>query len=797
MSDCYLHGIIYNEARLYKNSQFNVKNRRELPLGRIFSFRMPSLYNLIMFRTLFCFTLFLTLGNVLNARHIVGGEIFYECLGPGSAADTRNYKLTMKIYRDCAGNGAEFDNPAQIGVYSLINGVYKFVSLRTISHGEISELEFVENPCLILPQNVCVQETAYFINLSNLPIIAGSYIVSWQRCCRNNTINNINAPNNTGATYTIEITEEAQRTCNNGPKFNEFPPIGICANDPINFDHSATDPEGDEIVYEFCAPLQGGGPLGVNNSNEQTLCEGITPDPRNCLPPYHDVVFNAPTYSATNPLGVTSTMSINPLTGFISGYPTLTGQFVVGICVREYRNGILLSILRRDFQFNVVNCEASVEASIQSDAVVNGKEFILNSCGNNTITFINESTIEQFIKTYRWTFDINGTTVQRTTRDATITFPGVGNYKGIMIVNEGEQCGDTAYINVNVFPTIKADFEFTYDTCIGGPVSFKDKSVTQAQSLTGWKWDFADNETSTVRNPNHLYQIPGLFPVELISTDNNQCSDTVVKDLSYFPVPPLIIIKPTKYIACVPEKITFTNLSVPIDETYDIKWDFGDGEFGDEISPMHEYKTEGVFDVKVEITSPIGCYTSSTFPNLITMEPSPVADFSYTPEVINSLNPVAVFTDLSQRANGWYWDFGGEGRSFVRNPTYTFLDTGRAEIMQVVFHPNGCTDTLTKTIDIEPVVQFFLPNAFTPNYDGKNEIYRPGGLSEGVSFYSFSIWSRWGELLYETNNPEEGWNGLKHNTGQEMPVGVYLCTLQYRDARSREFELQEFVTLVR
>ncbi|MBK9104186.1 MAG: hypothetical protein IPL92_06345 [Saprospiraceae bacterium] len=173
--------------------------------------------------------------GISNARHIVGGEIYYNCLGPGSLTDTRNYRMTMKIYRDCASNGADFDNPARIGVYSHVNGVYTFVKMLNVNHGFVTSLEAQENPCLILPPNVCVEETSYFINLNNLPLIAGSYIVSWQRCCRNNTITNIVAPNNTGATYTIEVTEEAQRTCNNGPQFINFPPIGICVNDPLNF----------------------------------------------------------------------------------------------------------------------------------------------------------------------------------------------------------------------------------------------------------------------------------------------------------------------------------------------------------------------------------------------------------------------------------------------------------------------------------------------------------------------------------------------------------------------------------
>ncbi|HJW29163.1 MAG TPA: hypothetical protein VJ508_07905, partial [Saprospiraceae bacterium] len=286
---------------------------------------------------------FLATALELKAKHIVGGEIYYECLGPGSLPDTRNYKLTMKIYRDCASDGANFDNPARIGVYSYINGVYAFVKVLNVNHGSVTDVESIADPCLILPPNVCVEETSYIINLNNTPIIAGSYIVSWQRCCRNNSITNIIAPNNTGATYMIEITQDAQNTCNDGPRFNSFPPIGICTNEALNFDHSASDPEGDQIVYEFCAPLRGGGPLGVDNPNQTNDCDGITPDPRNCLPPYDDVTFNAPNYSAASPLGIGSSITINPVTGLITGTPKLTGQFVVGVCVKEFRNGVLMS----------------------------------------------------------------------------------------------------------------------------------------------------------------------------------------------------------------------------------------------------------------------------------------------------------------------------------------------------------------------------------------------------------------------------------------------------------------------
>ena len=126
----------------------------------------------------------------------------------------------------------------------------------------------------------------------------------------------------------VEITPLAQATCNNSPVFEDFPPPVICVNEPLVYSHKATDAEGDELVYEFCSPLLGG---SQNNP---------TPDP-DAPPPYQNVGFILPNYSASNPLGGNPRITINPVTGEISGMPTLQGQYVVGICVSEYRNGQL------------------------------------------------------------------------------------------------------------------------------------------------------------------------------------------------------------------------------------------------------------------------------------------------------------------------------------------------------------------------------------------------------------------------------------------------------------------------
>lgn len=732
----------------------------------------------------------------IQARHIIGGDITYECLGNGE------YEFTLKIYRDCnCTMCADFDPEAFIAVYRCGNNVNcgslgqdnYFQRIDVPLLGEPVSIEAPDYPCLI-PPDVCVEEGTYVFRL-NLPVSTESYHISYQRCCRNVTINNIIAPDDSGATYTIEITPEAQQLCNNSPIFNDFPPTVICAGAPIDFDHSATDPDGDQLVYEFCPPLLGGGPL--LDPVSYVTCAGANPTPA-CPPPYGNVTFTAPTYTAVQPMGGSPTVSIDPNTGLITGVPIIQGQFVVGVCVSEYRNGVLLSRVFRDFQFNVASCDPTVVADIEEDELIGDQEFVVNSCGNTSITFNNESFQERFIDLFEWRFDIGGT-IETNDSDwsPTFTFPEPGTYGGELILNPDTDCGDTATIFVNIFPEINADFTFAYDTCVAGPVEFTDLSFTNAEELTGWDWQFGDGNASEEQNPLHTYMIPGDLPVTLTVTDNNNCTDQLTQVIPYFPVPALIVIAPSDFTGCTPAEIFFDNLSFPIDSTYDIFWDFGDGGVSTEISPTHTFVDPGTFTVDVDIVSPIGCMTDTVFPNLITVLPSPSAGYSYSPGQLSNILPTASFTDESEGAVRWFWDFGTGATSQQPSPTYTFPDTGRFEVAQIVTHPSGCMDTLVQILDVIPEVRYYLPNAFTPNSDSKNDEFVGVGLMEGATNFKMTIWNRWGEKVFEATDPELGWNGRKFNTGRESPNGVYVVLVQYNEPRGRRVELKGYATLLR
>lgn len=737
----------------------------------------------------------------LQAAHIIGGTISYVCKGNGE------YTFTMKIYRDCYGAngvpGAPFDGdngsnapfPATITIYKgNSSNPFDVISVQNPTITRI--LPNLSNPCLVVPPNVCVQEGVYVFDL-DLPVSNESYHIVYQRCCRNGSITNLNDPGATGATYYMELTAKAQELCNNSPTFDLFPPIAICTNEPIDFNHAATDPDGDVLVYELCTSLNGGG----NDELNFNAPNGVAPDP-DLPPPFNPVNFGT-AYSFSNPLLASPPLFIDSNTGFMTGVPFAQGQYVVGVCVSEYRNGVLLSRTLRDFQFNVASCDPTVLADIEETDTVTlaGQQYyVVDACGENAVLFTNQSRQQQFISEFRWEFDINGTTEVFNDWNPTVNFPGIGTYYGRLLLNpNAAQCADTAYIEVNVYPGIDPAFEFEYDTCNAGPVSFTDLTVAGAGpgSIVSWDWDFGDNKQSQEVNPFHTYLIPGNFNVQLVVRDTNNCTGLATEPLPYFPIPELLVVAPSEYIGCVPASITFDNLSVPIDESYTLNWDFGDGGTSGEISPTYVYENIGTYTVSLEVISPLGCQTDTIWNNLITVLPSPIADFTYTPLQLSNLQPTAQFNDQSIDAIKWRWTFGTSGISIEQNPSHTFPDTGMQVIQLVVFHESGCTDTIQKLLDVIPEVRYFLPNAFTPNGDGSNDGFRGNGLLEGATDFNFRIWNRYGELLFETDDPSEAWNGRKNNTGELSALGVYVVVVTYTGPRGEKKELRGYATLIK
>ncbi len=748
-----------------------------------------------VFATLSFFILFL-FPALLEAKHIIGGDITYICLGEISPGIKR-WRFTMHVYRDCAGGGPSFDQPAAIGIHvgtEANNSLYTSLYI----YPESIVLLVPDTPqCVTNVPYVCVEEAIYIFE-EDLPVLTNeSYFIVYQRCCRNNTITNIVDPGAVGGTYSIELTPAAMAVSNNSPVYNEFPPIIICNNFPLSIDHSATDPEGDILVYSFCQALEGGANIPGGSG-----CQAVVPDPP-CGPPFLVVPYAVPTYNFNNPVGGNPPVSINPVTGQIAGVPELQGQFVVAVCVQEYRNGQLLSTVRREFQFNVTDCTPDIDAKLSADSLsISVEDYTIKSCGERTIFFVNKTTEASNVQDVEWRFFINGSTVSDHVNEwfTAFTFPDTGLYHGMLLINQNSGgCSDTAFIHVHIFPEVHASFASDYDTCVAGPVVFSDHS-TGLGGINQWKWNFGGSgPVSSLQNPTFQFPIPDNHPVKLSVVDKNQCKDDTTDIISWFPVPQVIILQPNRYLGCLPASFFFNNLSAPITDEYHIVWDFGDGNtLEDVLSPTHLYTEAGTYDVRVEITSPVGCYNSKVFEDLIIVEPPPVADFACDPDSgLTNFNSTVHFIDQSTGAEHWNWQIGPNVTTLEQNPTHSFLDTGKVSVRLIVTHPAGCKDSITKELDIRPQIYWHMPNAFTPNGDGTNDDFFGKGFLYGVTDFKMCIWDRWGEMVYETSNPNDKWNGEKRNAHGMSPEGVYIYVVTFTGPRGEANEYKGFATVVR
>lgn len=749
---------------------------------------------------LFFFALFLLIStpSVLYSSHIIGGVITYRFVKRDTADRTKiTYKFTMRVFRDLFGNTG-LDAQANIAIMTQTQGgTTAFLRGRSVPVAQRNNIALIKPPCSEVPSNIGVEQGIYeweeVLTESNL-----SYFIVYQRCCRNNTILNIFNPGITGSTYYVEITPESQRSNNNSPTFNNFPPVLICNGEPLSFDHSATDTEGDQLVYRLCGGFSGS-PQTIGNISYGASTTSPAPQPqRMSFPPYQFINYRLPNYTANDPISGNPPIRINANTGLITGTPNTLGQFVVTVCVEEYRNGIKIGSIFRDFQFNVVSCRRLVVTAITSDSTL-GKEFYVSGCENVSVTINNRSYDRANIQSYYWEFNMNGDIQRFNDWSPNITFRDTGIFKGKLLLNPGQgQCSDSAFVTVKVGGKLFPSFGIQYDTCVGGPVAFKGE-VRTVIPLKAIYWDYGDGwRDSTRLNVSHLYKTPGVKTVSLNLIDKVGCKGDTTISFEWLPAPPILIVEPNAFAGCAPSKVTFTNRSTPLDTTYKIVWDFGDGTFGNAISPSHVYEKPDTYSVKLMITSPIGCYKEATFRNWIKIKSIPKADFDWTPRKINNLKPVVSFLDKSSSdVVAWRWFFDEKAYSTQKNPSFTYRDTGIFTTKLYVTNSNGCRDSVFKTLYIEPEMTFHFPNAFSPNYDSQNDIFKGVGFLYGMKKYRLSIWNRWGEKVFETDNPSVGWNGQKNNEGHLSPEGIYLFEVEYITPKSERIIKRDFLTLYR
>ena len=232
-------------------------------------------------------------------------------------------------------------------------------------------------------------------------------------------------------------------------------------------------------------------------------------------------------------------------------------------------------------------------------------------------------------------------------------------------------------------------------------------------------------------------------------------------------------------------------------------WNFGDGSpIGNGLMVTHTYTNPGTYIATITYTDNAGCMDTTQIPTAIIIFPVPDAAFEPSLDVTTVINAEIVFTNQTSDLpdNAYNWNFGGLGTSTETSHTYLFDNSGEYFITLIAVSPDGCQDTAVKKITVNPDVVLYVPNAFTPgNSDGLNDVFQIFLPPTGVDYttFSLSIYDRWGELIFKTNDVNDSWTGAKNNSGPILKQDVFVWKIEFQDEKKKFYSKMGHVSLLR
>lgn len=621
-----------------------------------------------------------------KASHIVGGDIYYDYLG------NNNYKFYISLYRDCNSPGAQYDDPLHLAVYTSTNQLIQ--DLQVPFPGSNVLPVVFNNPCVTPPNNICTELATYTV-IINLPPVIGGYNISYQRCCRGPNITNLVNPDDTGITLTCHVPGiDTGANINSSPRFTNYPPLLLCNNEDLIFDHSATDPDGDQLVYSLVAPYAG------SNS--------LNPQPIPAPPPMYPPVVWAGGFSTANPLGPGATINIDPNTGLLTASPNLLGLFVVGIRVQEIRNGVVINSTIRDFIFKVFNCNLQLESILPTQEQLPG---FISYCQGLTINFENNS---YGGTNYAWDFGVPGITSDVSNLfEPSYTYPAPGIYQAMLVVNPGWPCTDTAYMDINVNNALEVEFSSQDSLCIFGN-SF-DFVASSATPNVSYDWDFGPNasqQSATGQTINNIsFSTTGFIHVTL-SGDIGACQAEYTDSIFIFPEPVSQMIIPPN-VECLGYTIDFNSNS---QNSFIYEWDFGvpgtNTDVSTDQSPSFTYPGPGTYTVTLVSGSTATC--KDTITDVININEPIVVAFTSEDSLCITGNSFNFDGSVSGPPNTVYtWNFGPSASIPTSNnidePAVSFTQPGQIQITLTGEHQN-CIESVTHPIYLysEPTVDFIV-----------------------------------------------------------------------------------------
>jgi len=401
-----------------------------------------------------------------------------------------------------------------------------------------------------------------------------------------------------------------------------------------------------------------------------------------------------------------------------------------------------------------------------------------SGCAPLLVQFGNNSSNATF---YYWDFGDGATS---TTATPSHSFNNPGDYSVMLVAINPNACRthDTVYLAINVSTdTIKANFDMALaDTCTHPNITIQNTSVARtgsSLSAAQFFWDFGDGNTSTAQNPPvHNYSGPGTYSVRLVMIDDSACNspDTIIQTLvvnqefvtADFPKPDVL---------CEATPINFQNNS---QNASSYLWTFGNGDQSTDATPSYTYAAAGTYMVMLVAYNPNSCNKVDSVSYEFTVAASPTAAFNITP-IVPEVNMPYTFHNQSQGATHYDWDFGDGTNSTEESPTHSFNRSGEFSVCLTATNQYGCSAKVCKTIRSEVQSLVDVPTGFSPNGDGTNDVLYVRGYN--IEKMDFRVFNRWGELVFESQDINKGWDGTYKGKLQEMEAYAYILEVTFLD----------------
>ncbi|HEY9261333.1 PKD domain-containing protein [Chitinophaga sp.] len=410
----------------------------------------------------------------------------------------------------------------------------------------------------------------------------------------------------------------------------------------------------------------------------------------------------------------------------------------------------------------------------------------LNYCAPETITFVD--TTRRPGKTFEWSFGDGSGLVTGGQELDTVqhTFTQIGTYVVRLVKVDPESCNvsDTAYITVKLGNN-KADFNFDakrQDPCDSLKYMFSNESVTPANQFrdSSFIMDYGDGTPPFYTGLDtfplfHYYKAAGVYNASLTLVDTNFCNapQTQTKALrvainvvAAFTLPDTV---------CVGTELQMDNTTLGGES---FTWTFeDDGSTSTDPYPLHTFKKAGNWKVSLLVLDPNTCNKRDSTSKYVLVADPPVVDFEYSPTKPVENTPVQFINTSSVDATRLLWNFGDGDTTSVPSPTHQYLRTGTYNVCLTAFNREGCSASTCKEVSAIVVPLFDVPNAFAPG--GKNNIFYVKAF--GATKFNLKIFNRWGQLVFESSDPQIGWDGRFKGNIQPMDAYAYIVNLEFTD----------------